>query len=62
MGRAEDPQTISGWAKFVMPHGVLKMESSKDLAHTPRHLEVVYHTSTLYVIALVVTLDPSVPI
>jgi hypothetical protein len=38
MGWAEDPQTTDKWATFAMPHGVLKMDSSEDLANTSRHI------------------------
>ena len=31
------PNTANQWATFVRLHGGVKMESSEDLAHTPRH-------------------------
>ena len=56
MGRVEDPPKTKEWATRAMALGVLKMESSVDLAYTSRHIQMIGILS-LAVADILVTLD-----
>ena len=56
MGRAEDPPTTEECPMHALALGVLKMESSKDLAYTSRHIQMIGMLS-LVVADILVTLD-----
>ena len=56
MGQTEDPPTAEDWATQAMALGVLKMETSEDLAYTSRHIQIIGMLS-LVVDDILVTLD-----